>query len=178
MQFLFDFGSPNTYFCHKVIQAVEARTEARFEYVPILLDGLLKLSAAQESGCGPVYVDAMYAAMWEDARNMNGDDDIAAVLHGAGLDGTALLAKAQEPSVKDRLVANTQSAFERDAGPAHSHSIVAGGLLDTSYTTRLMPRTSLMMRPDTRLSSACGSSAQSAVMKSLVCTARRATTFS
>ena len=57
MQFLFDFGSPNAYFCHKVIQAVEARTEARFEYVPILLDGLLKLSAAQESGCGPVYVD-------------------------------------------------------------------------------------------------------------------------
>jgi hypothetical protein len=30
--------------------------------------------------------------------------------------------------------------------PRHSHSIVAGGLLLTSYTTRLMPRTSLMMR--------------------------------
>ena len=29
---------------------------------------------------------------------------------------------------------------------AHSHSIVAGGLLLTSYVTRLMPRTSLMMR--------------------------------
>ena len=36
----------------------------------------------------------------------------------------------------------------------HSHSIVAGGLLLTSYVTRLMPRTSLMMRPDTFLSSA------------------------
>ncbi|CAM3842536.1 hypothetical protein CADE109221_12740 [Castellaniella denitrificans] len=31
----------------------------------------------------------------------------------------------------------------------HSHSIVAGGLLDTSYVTRLIPRTSLMMREDT-----------------------------
>lgn len=29
---------------------------------------------------------------------------------------------------------------------SHSHSMVAGGLPDTSYTTRLMPRTSLMMR--------------------------------
>lgn len=36
----------------------------------------------------------------------------------------------------------------------HSHSIVAGGLLDTSYVTRLIPRTSLMMRDDTRFSSA------------------------
>jgi len=50
----------------------------------------------------------------------------------------------------------------------HSHSIVAGGLLLTSYTTRLSPRTSLMMREDTLASSACGSGAQSAVMKSKV----------
>ena len=60
--------------------------------------------------------------------------------------------------------------------PNHSHSIVAGGLEDTSYVTRLIPRTSLMIRDDTFFSSAYGSSAQSAVMKSLVCTARKATT--
>lgn len=60
----------------------------------------------------------------------------------------------------------------------HSHSMVAGGFELTSYVTRLMPRTSLMIRPDTFLSSAYGSSAQSAVMKSLVCTARNATTYS
>ena len=35
--------------------------------------------------------------------------------------------------------------------------------------TRLMPRTSLMIRDDTFFSNAYGSSAQSAVMKSLVC---------
>ena len=35
----------------------------------------------------------------------------------------------------------------------HSHSIVAGGFELTSYVTRLMPRTSLMMRPDTFFSS-------------------------
>ncbi len=50
----------------------------------------------------------------------------------------------------------------------YSHSIVAGGLPDTSYTTRLIPRTSLMMRFDTRASSSCGSAAHCAVMKSCV----------
>ena len=33
-----------------------------------------------------------------------------------------------------------------DAATPHSHSIVPGGLLVTSYTTRLTPFTSLMMR--------------------------------
>jgi len=31
----------------------------------------------------------------------------------------------------------------------HSHSMVAGGFPEMSYTTRLMPRTSLMMRLET-----------------------------
>lgn len=38
----------------------------------------------------------------------------------------------------------------------HSHSIVAGGFPEMSYTTRLMPRTSLMIRFDTCPSSSCG----------------------
>lgn len=54
----------------------------------------------------------------------------------------------------------------------HSHSIVAGGLPEMSYTTRLIPRTSLMIRLDARPSSAYGRCAQCAVMKSVVCTAR------
>jgi 2-hydroxychromene-2-carboxylate isomerase len=44
LQFLFDFGSPNAYLCHQLIPQVEARTGARFEYVPILLGGLFKLA--------------------------------------------------------------------------------------------------------------------------------------
>ena len=44
VQFLFDFGSPNAYLAHRVIPAIEARTGARFEYVPILLGGLFKQS--------------------------------------------------------------------------------------------------------------------------------------
>ena len=44
VQFLFDFGSPNAYLAHKVIPDVEKRTGARFEYVPILLGGVFKLT--------------------------------------------------------------------------------------------------------------------------------------
>ena len=44
VQFLFDFGSPNAYMCHKVIPAIEDRTGVQFEYVPILLGGLFKLA--------------------------------------------------------------------------------------------------------------------------------------
>ncbi|RUP27417.1 MAG: 2-hydroxychromene-2-carboxylate isomerase [Curvibacter sp.] len=44
VKFLFDFGSPNAYLSHKVIPEIEARSPARFEYVPILLGGLFKLT--------------------------------------------------------------------------------------------------------------------------------------
>jgi 2-hydroxychromene-2-carboxylate isomerase len=40
--FYFDFGSPNAYLAHKVIPAIEARTGARFRYVPALLGGIFK----------------------------------------------------------------------------------------------------------------------------------------
>ncbi len=43
-QFLFDFGSPNAYLAHKVIPGIEARTGAAFDYVPVLLGGIFKLT--------------------------------------------------------------------------------------------------------------------------------------
>src|SRR5512140_1917860 len=48
----------------------------------------------------------------------------------------------------------------------YSHSIVPGGLLVTSYTTRLIPRTSLTMRVPMRFNTSPGSSTISAVMPS------------
>src|SRR5207248_816784 len=41
---LFDFGSPNAYLSHKVIPEIEKRTGERFEYVPVLLGGIFKLT--------------------------------------------------------------------------------------------------------------------------------------
>jgi len=45
--FLFDFGSPNAYFSHKVIPEMERRTGAKFTYVPVLLGGIFKLTNNQ-----------------------------------------------------------------------------------------------------------------------------------
>ena len=44
VEFLFDFGSPNAYLAHKVIPEIEKRTGAKFEYVPVLLGGIFKLT--------------------------------------------------------------------------------------------------------------------------------------
>ena len=42
IEFHFDVGSPNAYLAHRVIPGIEARTGARFRYVPILLGGVFK----------------------------------------------------------------------------------------------------------------------------------------
>jgi 2-hydroxychromene-2-carboxylate isomerase len=47
VEFHFDFGSPNAYFCHRLIPAIEARTGVSFDYVPILLGGVFKLTNNQ-----------------------------------------------------------------------------------------------------------------------------------
>src|SRR6202012_5065020 len=44
VEFHFDFGSPNAYLSHRVIPAIEARTGARFRYIPVLLGGVFKLT--------------------------------------------------------------------------------------------------------------------------------------
>ncbi len=168
VQFMFDFGSPNAYLCHKVIPQIEARCGVTFDYVPVLLGGLFKLAnnrspmqafadipaklayerlemkrfivrhqlsqfkmnpffpvntlaimrgavAAQKLGCFAPYVDAVYSAMWEQGLNMAEPAEIGKVLQASGLDAQALLEAAQLPEVKEGLLTNTQSAFDRGA---------------------------------------------------------------
>ena len=47
VEFHFDFGSPNAYFAHAIIPAIETRTGAKFNYVPVLLGGVFKLTNNQ-----------------------------------------------------------------------------------------------------------------------------------
>jgi 2-hydroxychromene-2-carboxylate isomerase len=167
-QFLFDFGSPNAYLCHRVLPALEARTGAKVEYMPILLGGLFRLAnnrspmeafrdiptkraydrhdmarfvarhglsrfrmnphfpvntlrimrgalAAQRMGCFEPYVEAVFAAMWEQERNMDHVPTIVEVLERAGVDAAALLERSQDPEVKAALLANTEAAHARGA---------------------------------------------------------------
>ena len=42
IEFHYDFGSPNTYFCHRLIPGIEERTGAHITYCPVLLGGIFK----------------------------------------------------------------------------------------------------------------------------------------
>ncbi|MBV8192454.1 MAG: 2-hydroxychromene-2-carboxylate isomerase [Alphaproteobacteria bacterium] len=44
VEFLFDFGSPNAYLSHLVIPEIEKRQGVKFEYLPVLLGGVFKLT--------------------------------------------------------------------------------------------------------------------------------------
>jgi 2-hydroxychromene-2-carboxylate isomerase len=44
VEFIFDFGSPNAYLAELVIPEVEKRTGVKFDYVPVLLGGIYKLT--------------------------------------------------------------------------------------------------------------------------------------
>jgi 2-hydroxychromene-2-carboxylate isomerase len=167
-QFMFDFGSPNAYLSHEAIPAIEKRTGAKFEYVPILLGGVFKATnnkspaetlagvknkrefhaietqrfikrfnvqpyvsnpffpvntlnlmraavAAQLEGVFEKYVEAAFHHMWREPKKMDDPEVAVKALTSSGLDGAKLLARAQEPEVKAKLIANTQAAVERGA---------------------------------------------------------------
>ena len=47
VDFIFDFASPNAYLCHKAIQSLEKTHDIKFNYIPCLLGGIMKLSNNQ-----------------------------------------------------------------------------------------------------------------------------------
>ena len=47
VDFIFDFASPNAYLCHKAIIQLEKTHDIKFNYVPCLLGGIMKLSNNQ-----------------------------------------------------------------------------------------------------------------------------------
>ena len=69
--------------------------------------------AAEAEGVLQPYVDAVFRAMWEDGCKMDDPAVAGAVLDRAGLDGARLLARTQEPEVKELLLRNTAQAVER-----------------------------------------------------------------
>jgi len=167
-QFMFDFGSPNAFLSHEAIPAIEKRTGATFEYVPVLLGGIFKATnnkspaetlvgvknkrefhaleterfvkrfavkpytmnpffpvntlhlmraaiAAQLEGVFEKYVEAAFHHMWGEPKKMDDPEVAIKALTSSGLDGAKLLARAQEPEVKAKLIENTQAAVERGA---------------------------------------------------------------
>ena len=71
--------------------------------------------AAQLEGVFEKYVDAAFHHMWGEPKKMDDPEVALKALTASGLDGAKLLARAQEPEVKARLIENTQQAVERGA---------------------------------------------------------------
>ena len=44
VDFYFDFASPNAYLSHQLVPGIEERTGAKFNYIPVLLGGIFKVT--------------------------------------------------------------------------------------------------------------------------------------
>ena len=71
--------------------------------------------AAQVEGVFEAYVEAAFHHMWREPKKMDDPEIALAAFNASGLDAAKLFARAQEPEIKAKLIANTQSAVERGA---------------------------------------------------------------
>ena len=70
--------------------------------------------AYQDDGIvSSTYRDAIFTAIWVEARNLNEPDVIGQVLSDAGLDPAELMDRIGQQTVKDQLIANTEEAVNR-----------------------------------------------------------------
>jgi 2-hydroxychromene-2-carboxylate isomerase len=69
--------------------------------------------AALEEGTFPAYHHAVMEAYWANNRDIGDLETLAAVVREAGLEGDRLVARAEEPAIKEGLKANTDDAIGR-----------------------------------------------------------------
>lgn len=84
-------------------------------FPPNSLQAMRAIVGAAALGCQAEATEAFMAGVWEQALNLGDRDAVTAHLDAAGLDGTALLARADDPEVKAALIANTEAAVTRGA---------------------------------------------------------------
>ncbi|MEI7446634.1 MAG: 2-hydroxychromene-2-carboxylate isomerase [Burkholderiales bacterium] len=114
-----DIPTKRAYDRHDMARFVARHGLDRFRMNPHFPVNTLKIMrgavAARRLGVFERYVDAMFAAMWEDGRNMDDVPTIVATLTDAGLDAAALLEASQLPEVKEALLRSTEQAYARGA---------------------------------------------------------------
>jgi 2-hydroxychromene-2-carboxylate isomerase len=77
---------------------------------------LLAQRALLAAGSGAPMERAMHAlfrAYWGEGRDVSEKPVVQAALSGAGLDGAALVARTEEPAIKEELIARTARALSR-----------------------------------------------------------------
>jgi 2-hydroxychromene-2-carboxylate isomerase len=74
----------------------------------------LRLALTEVSGAQQLeVVDTLWKAGWERGIDLGSDDEVVAELKKAGFDGDALIARTQDPRVKDMLRRETEDAIGR-----------------------------------------------------------------
>jgi 2-hydroxychromene-2-carboxylate isomerase len=71
--------------------------------------------AAASQGRAAPYARQIMKAYWADGADIGQPQVVGEAAAAVGLDGTAILAQAQEQPVKDQLRANTEAAVQRGA---------------------------------------------------------------
>ena len=100
----------------RFVKRFGVRPYAQNPFFPVNTLNLMRAAvAAQLDGIFEKYVDAAFHHMWVEPKKMDDPEVAAKAFSASGLDGAKLLARAQEPEVKARLIENTQSAVERGA---------------------------------------------------------------
>ena len=83
-------------------------------HFPVNTLGLMRgFVAAREAGQGDAYLEAGLKGLWEEGLNLADAAVLSARLTQAGLDGAALLERAQTPQVKAELARTTDAAVAR-----------------------------------------------------------------
>ena len=98
----------------RFVKRFGVRPYAPNPFFPVNTLNLMRAAvAAQLEGVFEKYVEAAFHHMWVEPKKMDDPEVAAKALTASGLDGAKLLARGQEPEIKARLIANTQSAVER-----------------------------------------------------------------
>jgi 2-hydroxychromene-2-carboxylate isomerase len=90
---------------------VEMRIPRAFPASTIL--ALRCVLAAERTGRHREAMHALFRAYWAEDKDLSNAADVEAALRGAALDGSALIAAAQEQEIKDALRRNTDLALAR-----------------------------------------------------------------
>ena len=72
-------------------------------------------AAAELDGTLAAYMDAVFHHMWAAPKKMSEPEVMRAALDEAGLDGAAILARTEDPAVKQKLIENTETSVARGA---------------------------------------------------------------
>jgi 2-hydroxychromene-2-carboxylate isomerase len=100
----------------RFVRRFQVKPYAINPFFPVKTLNLMRAAiAAQFEGVFDKYVDAAFHHMWVEPKKMDDLEVATKALTSSGLDGAKLLARAQEPDVKAKLIANTQAAVERGA---------------------------------------------------------------